>query len=103
MTTRQEAIERPRGQAEGGVRRERRNALAALAGVITFGALMLLAIALSGCTELAPADHTAPDLGECVGLAASDGGVAHVFAYPNGHPCEGGSILPEQGSRARVV
>ncbi len=26
-----------------------------------------------------------------LGLAASDGGVAHVVVYPNGHPCEGGT------------
>ena len=62
--------------------------MTSLRGIIirTISALLLI-----GCTEPAPADHTAPDLGECVGLAASDGGVAHVYAYPNGHPCEGGT------------
>ena len=59
----------------------------ALAVLCLVAALLLLI----GCTEPAPADHTAPDLGECIGLAASDGGMAHVYAYPNGHPCEGGT------------
>ena len=57
-------------------------------------AVLCLAVAvlqIIGCTDPAPADHTAPDLGECIGLAASDGGMAHVYVYPNGHPCEGGT------------
>lgn len=66
----------------------------AAAFYITFALAMAAALAmmLTGCAESHPLpDHAAPDLGECVGLAASDGGVAHVYAYPNGHPCEGGT------------
>ncbi len=53
---------------------------------------VLAALLLVGCAET----HTPPtprtvDLGECVQLAASDGGIAHVYALPEGYPCgEGG-------------
>jgi hypothetical protein len=61
----------------------------------------LLTILLIGCAEshTPPADagHRAPDLGECVGLAATlrdAGPVAHVYVYPDGHPCgDGGMCL----------
>ena len=48
---------------------------------------------LLGCESPATADHTAPDLGECIGLAATlaDGGpVAHVYVT-EWQPCEGGT------------
>ncbi len=58
----------------------------------------LLTLLLIGCAEshTLPGDagHHAPDLGECVGLAATltdAGPVAHVYVYPDGHPCEGGT------------
>lgn len=59
--------------------------------------LGLAALMLMGCAESAPmpdAGHAAPDLGECVQLAATltdAGPVAHVYALPNGYPCEGGT------------
>ena len=53
-----------------------------------------IAMLLTGCSEGAPeADHTAPDLGECVRLAATltdSGPVAHVYVT-EGQPCEGGT------------
>lgn len=59
----------------------------------------LIALLLIGCAEshAPPADagHTAPDLGGCVGLAATPteaGPVAHVYAYPDGHPCGDGGV-----------
>lgn len=57
---------------------------------------------LIGCAEThtAPIDAgppTAPDLGGCLGLSATlrDGGppIAHVYPYPDGHPCgDGGGV-----------
>ena len=67
-----------------------RDYTATMIGILTVVVLALVMAFLLGCESPAPADHTAPDLGECIGLA--DGGpVAHVYAYPNGHPCEGGT------------
>ena len=68
-----------------------RDYTATMIGILTVVVLALVMAFLLGCESPATADHTAPDLGECVGLAASDGGTAHVYAYPNGHPCEGGT------------
>ena len=53
----------------------------------------ILALALHGCEAPAPADHSAPDLGECAHLSATlhdAGPVAHVVVYPDGHPCGDG-------------
>jgi hypothetical protein len=68
-----------------------RDYTATMIGILTVVVLALVMAFLLGCESPATADHTAPDLGECIGLAASDGGMAHVYAYPNGHPCEGGT------------
>ena len=35
-----------------------------------------------------PGSHYRTHAGEC---CATEAGVAHVYAYPNGHPCEGGT------------
>mgnify|MGYP006337526525 FL=1 len=67
-----------------------RDYTATMIGILTVVVLALVMAFLLGCESPAPADHTAPDLGECIGLA--DGGpVAHVVVYPNGHSCEGGT------------
>lgn len=63
-------------------------------------ATALLALAMMACAEPAtPAteNHTAPDMGGCLGLSATlrDGGppIAHVYPYPDGHPCgDGGGV-----------
>lgn len=69
---------------------EARYARWAAAFYITFalGMAAVLAMMLLGCTDPAPtpAPHTV-DLGECIQLAASDGGTAHVYALPEGYPC----------------
>ena len=62
-----------------------RDYTATMIGILTVVVLALVMAFLLGCESPAPADHTAPDLGECIGLAASDG-----------------DALAEQVSRARV-
>jgi hypothetical protein len=61
----------------------------------------LLALTLVGCAEshALPSDagRRAPDMGGCLGLSATlrDGGppIAHVYPYPDGHPCgDGGGV-----------
>lgn len=62
-------------------------------GSFWVGAVLVFAAVLFGCEAPAPADHTAPDLGECAHLSATlhdAGPVAHVVVYPNGHPCGDG-------------
>lgn len=59
-------------------------------------ATTILALALMACAEPATpldAGHAAPDMGGCLGLSAvtDSGPVANVYAYPDGHPCEGGT------------